>query len=304
MILFLFIYSAFCLIFYILKEREMMITSKKKRRKPLVIILWIAVSIIILTATVFLIKKLFGDKGKEKDKDSYLIVMEAIEKTESMEDFFIQTSSTSKINNGKVSQQVVTNGYIYTLDKKEFVYVYANTESKTVGSAANDFNVTVSMYSDGTHVYDNSTGKSEIVEGITCDEFDKIVSEYELYKPKKEDVIKFTFNEDQNIKDGKSGDMIISLSRLDEKVIKSIKEALSQNTGEEVNSEKINILSATAIYSIYDGTVVSQSCSFSVNYAKQNGTVVKYFTETNINYLKETDIEDTSFISTEAEAQK
>ncbi len=278
-------------------------TCKKKRWKNLTIILSIVVLIGILTTAVFVLKKVFFNDNQEC-ADSYQMIIDAIANTEALEDFFVQVSSTSRITDENLSQQVVTNGYIYTLDKKEFVYVYANTESKTVGSAANDFNVTVSMYSDGTHVYDNSTGKNEIVEGITCDEFDKIVSEYELYKPKKEDIIKFTFNEDQNIKDGKSGDMIISLSRLDEKVIKSIKEALSQNTGEEVNSEKINILSATAIYSIYDKTVVSQSCSFSVNYEKQNGTVVKYFTETNINYLKETDIEDTSFISTEAEAQK
>lgn len=275
--------------------------NSKRKGKPQIIAIWIVVVIVLITSIGIAVKKLIFDKNGD-ESDSYEITMKAIEKTESKEDFFVQISSSSRIYDKKISQQVSTNGYIYTTDKKDFVYIYANTKSNTLGSAANDFDVTVAMYSDGKNVYDNSTGKDELVEGITCEEFNNIVSEYELYKFNKEDVIKFTFNEDKNYKDGKSGDMLISFTRPNENVMNSLKEAISQYTKEDVSVEKINVVSAIAIYSIYEGTVISQSCSFNVNYEQENGNVIKYSTETNITYFDEENTESTSFISTKSEA--
>lgn len=265
--------------------------------------LWIGLAVIFVAVAVITVFILFHGTQKKKS-ETYTLVHTAIGKTEALDDFIIQISSSSLITDGAVSQKNTTQGYIYTLEDKEFVYVYANTTSNTTGTAAEDFDVTVAMYSDGKHVYDNSTGKDELIEDMTCSEFNEIVAEYELYKYDEADVLSVAFNENTMAEGENNGDMIVTLSRPTDKVLASLAKGMASATGEAVSAEELTVLSAKVIYSIYDSMILSQSCSFEVSYKRADGKTVRYSTATNIVYVEEENFDDANIISAEQEDEQ
>ncbi len=280
------------------KNKRKSRNGKNDKRSVPMILLSASIVAVIALITAVIILTVNG-----LHSETYKMVSKAIKNTEALEDFTIQISSSTLMTGGGISQQTDTEGYIYTLDNMDFVYVYANTSSDTSDESVKDFDVTASMYSDGKHVYDNSTGKDEIIEDFTCEEFDEIVSQYELYKYKEPDATNVAFNESDIKGQEGEGDLIVTLSKPNDSVLNALAEGMSTATGEKVTKNDLKVISASVTYSIYDDLIAGQTCNFSVSYTRSDGEVIQYSTATHILYMEETSDEIESLIGKEEDAK-
>lgn len=262
------------------KQRK---TAGRRRYLPLILS-----SAALVAAIAIVIMAVLGGRSD----DTYKMVQNAIRNTEAKKDPIIQLSSSSLTTGGGISQQVDTEGYIYTLSQADLTYVYVNTASSTSDESVEDFDVTVAMYSDGEFVYDNSTGKDVVIEDMTCEEFDEIVSEYGLYQYKKSDVTSVAFNENTLEGMENNGDMVVTLSRPNDGVMDALAQSMAAATGEEVDAEDLDILAASVTYSIYDEMVAGQTCNFTVSYQRADGETVQIASATHVLYLEEVDQEE------------
>ena len=251
--------------------------------RPLIISSAILVLAVIVVLVAVLVKP---------HSETYKMVQKAIKNTEALDEYTIQIASSSLYCADGITQQIDTDGYIYVQKEIDFVYIYANTASTTSDDSVKDFDVTVSMHSDGEHVYDNLTGKDEIIEDITCEEFDEIVAGYELYRYDEKDVTQVAFEENSLEEYAGSGDMTVTLSRPNQKAMEALAEGMSTATGEEVTADDLTVVAASVTYSIYNEMVMSQTCNFTVSYERSDGKIVECSTATHILYTEETDDED------------
>lgn len=241
------------------------------------------IPIIALLVVIFVI--LFFALGHRSYSETYDIVIKAIEKTEAQADFLVEISSCAMVTTDETLRRTDTNGYIYARDHLDFVYIYANTASTTPSNPSLDFCVTVALYSDGKQVYDNSTGK-EVPIDMSCQEFNDIISEYELYRYEEADVLQVAYEENQQA-EYNGGEMTVTLSKPQDAVLEAYARALTEITGEPVGKSALKVILAQVVYSIYDDMVAAQTCNFTVEYQCTDGQTVQYASSAHIVYLEE-----------------
>lgn len=224
---------------------------------------------------------------REPEQTKHEQVASAIEKTEARDSFTIQIYSTGTISAGDVRQSVQTSGYLHTEGETDYTSIYVNTSSRTENATSADFDVTVAMYCDGKDVYDN-TGSVPVQMDMTCQEFQQIVGEYGLYHYDVADITDITYAETE--KEGfNGGQYSVTLSKPRDEILSAYAGILSDATGETVAKENLTVLSAYVLYSIYDGEVVSQTCSFTVCCTMADGKDAYYSAVNQVTYLQSPD---------------
>lgn len=224
---------------------------------------------------------------KDPEPTMHELMAAAIEKTEARDSFTIQICSTGTVSVGDVSQTVQTSGYLYTQGDKDYTSIYVNTSSDTENAEAADFDVTVAMYCDGEHVYDN-TGAAPVRMDMSCQEFQQIVSEYGLYHYDPADATDITYS--KNEKEGYNGGQYsVTLAKPSDEVLVGYAGVLSEATGQTVAKEDLQVLSAYVLYSVYDGEVVTQTCSFTVSCTMADGREAYYSAVNQVAYLQSPD---------------
>lgn len=238
----------------------------------------IAIAVIVLLAVGI---GLWFFLGREPDRHKE--VAKAIEYTEGLDTFLVQIYSAGTLTSGNVTQKTQTAGYLYSESDQSMVSVYVNTKSSTSNAPEEDFDVTAAMYCDGKQVYDNTDGRSEPMD-MSCEEFMRIVSQYGLYSYDRAMSTDIAY-EENTLEGMNGGQYSVTLTAPADPVLEAYAGILSQTTSEEVRKEDLKILSAYAVYSIYDEKVVTQTCSFTVEYTTKTGKVVRYETVNQVTYL-------------------
>ena len=245
---------------------------------------WILVAVVAVLVLAGAITAALLWEEQEEHSETYDMVAQAISKTEALEDVGFQISSEAMITDNGTLRKTETSGYIYKLADLQRIFVYVNTKSTTPEDPSQDFDVTVSMFSDGEHVYDNS-GATDVIVDMTCEEFDQIVSGYGLYEYDEADVVQVAYAENElEIYDG--GEMVVTLSKPSDAVLEAIAGSLSEVLGESVTKEELVTVSARVDYSIYDGMVTAQSCNFTVEHTCDDGRKVRYASATHVIMLE------------------
>lgn len=224
---------------------------------------------------------------KTPEPTAHELVAAAIKKTEEKRGYTVQIYSTGTVSAGEVSQTVQTTGYLHTMEDTDYTSIYVNTSSESKNVQTSDFDVTVAMYCDGEKVYDN-TGAAPVQMDMSCQEFRQIVSEYGLYHYELADAVDITYTPSE--KDGaEGGQYSVTLAKPRDEVLEGYAGVLSEATGQTVTREDLQILSAYVLYSVYDGQVVSQTCSFTVQCAMEDGRNAQYSAVNQVAYLQSPD---------------
>ena len=267
--------------------------KEQLKKNKLIIAAVFLIAILLIVVIVWL---LCNPKGSETETETetYQLVNNAIKNTESMQDFMIQLGTTAKIMIGDVTQETSTAGYIVSLDNMNDVYVYVNTSSYTPNNTEADFNVTVSMFSDGEKVYDNSSGKNVEID-MTCEELEDIVKSYELYKYNEKDAKNTSFLENEMSGYENSGEMTITLSAVNDEVLEAYAAKLSEITGEDVKKSDLNLTAAFVTHSIYEEKVQAQTYTFEVEYITESGETVDYSVTSKVSYMDSFEDEDIDY---------
>lgn len=246
---------------------------------------WLIPAGAVLLVAVVLVVVLW--KKPDKELDYHQIVAAAMEKTESEKGFVIQLYSTGTLSIENASQTVQTNGYLYASADSDYTSIYVNTSSSTENAEAEDFNVTVAMYCDGQDVYDN-TGNSPVKMDMTCEEFQQIVGEYGLYHYDVADATEITYTEN-TMEQYNGGQYSVSLTKPSDTVLEAYAGVIADATEETVTKEDLKVVSAYVLYSIYDDALVTQTCSFTVQYTMADGRTASYHAMNQIAYLESLD---------------
>lgn len=268
-------------------------TNKKK-------LIFILSGVLIFTLAVIAVILLLNGPDKS---EVYIYVNDAIDKTESLEDFIVEVSSNSQISvDGKI-QSTFTSGAISSKDNMNDVYVYLNTRSNTPSDKSSDFDVTVSMYTDGDKVYDDSSKKAVEID-MTPEEFREIVSEYKLYRYNEDDLVKAEFDEN-NIEEFKGdGNMTITLSKPSDEVLKAYAKKIESVVDENVKIKDLETKSAFITYSVYDDKIKAQTCTFAVEYICKDGKKVYYSVTNQVVYVENIeDLDDKGMIIPETKEE-
>jgi len=224
---------------------------------------------------------------KAPEPTAHELVAAAIKKTEEKKDYTIQIYSTATVSAGEVSQTVQTTGYLHTMEDTDYTSLYVNTSSESKNTQTSDFDVTVAMYCDGEKVYDN-TGAAPVQMDMSCEEFRQIVSEYGLYHYELADAVDITYT--PNEKEGtQGGQYSVTLAKPRDEVLVGYAGVLAEATGQTVAKEDLQVLSAYVLYSVYDGQVVSQTCSFTVECPMTDGRKAQYSAVNQVAYLQSPD---------------
>lgn len=215
----------------------------------------------------------------------YTMAEQAIMKTEAKEDLGLQISSSAMITDNGTLRKTDTSGYIYKLADLGRVLVHVNTQSTTPEDPSRDFDVTVSMFSDGEKVYDIS-GVDEIEVDMSCEEFDQIVSGLSFYRYREEDVVEVAYEENE-MEGYDGGELSVTLTKPGDETLAAIAQSLAEALGEPVDEEKLVTVDARVDLSIYDGLLCAQSCNFTVEHTCQDGRKVRYATATHVVLLED-----------------
>lgn len=228
--------------------------------------------------------------------ETYTMVIDAIEKTESKETFVLEFQSSSLITFGDVMQKTTSSGYIGAKKSLDEVYVHMNTKSESLPDTASDFDVTASMFSDGEKVYEH-IGGTDVELDMTVDEFNGILSQYGLYRYNESDVKDVSFEENKLPEYKGSGDMTVTLSKPADEVMKAYAQSVSAVTGEDVKPSDLKIVMAQVVYSIYNGEVTAQTCNFDVEYTAENDKKLRLQSSAHIIYFdSDSETESIEFI--------
>lgn len=209
------------------------------------------------------------------DDDVHKILAEAITKAEADKTFVLQLDTAAQITIEDMEQKTETSGYITSLEEFDITHFYLNTVSKTTDNSESDFDVTVSVYSDGEKVWDNSGG-TDVELDITCQEFDEIVDSYSLYRYDTDNVKDVVYIPQELQGFDTSGEITVILTKPEDNVLSVYAEKLSEITKEKVNKDDLKVLNSVVSYSLFDGQVQSQTYSFTVEYAVDSDVVVRY----------------------------
>lgn len=248
---------------------------------------WLIPAGAVLLAAVAVVLAMLLREKPETEPDYHQIVAAAVEKAEEQEGFVIQLYSTGTISVDNASQTVQTNGYLYASADSDYTSIYVNTSSSTENAEATDFDVTVAMYCDGQGVYDN-TGNSPVKMDMTCEEFQQIVGEYGLYHYDVADAAEITYTEN-SMEQYNGGQYSVSLTRPSDTVLEAYAGVMADATGETVTKEDLTVVSAYVMYSVYDDALVTQTCSFTVQYTMADGRTASYHSMNQIAYLESLD---------------
>lgn len=245
---------------------------------------WLIVATVAVVVTAAAVTAVILSRPEEPEPSHHQILAGAMAASEAKNPFMLQIISSGTLSAGNVSQTVQTAGYLYDDSSKDYTSIYVNTSSTTENAQTSDYDVTLSMYCDGEGVYDN-TGSTPVAMDMTCQEFQQIVSQYSLYHydPALATDISYNKNETEGF-DG--GQYSVTLSRPSDAVLAAYADIIAQATGETVAPEDLQVMSAYAIYSVYSGQVVSQTCSFTVNYTMSDGRTAQYSAVNQVAYLQ------------------
>ncbi|MBR3988217.1 MAG: hypothetical protein IKK10_02825 [Clostridia bacterium] len=239
-----------------------------KHSKALVLMVG-ALSFLLAVLMIFLFNL------QDTSYDVHDIVCKAIDKAEADKTFILQLDTAAQINVGNMEQKTETSGYITSVEELDLTHFYLNTFSSTTDNPDADFDVTVSVFSDGERVWDNSGGTAVELD-ITCEEFDEIVDSFSLYKYNTNNVRDVLYIPKEIEGFDTSGEVTVILNTPEENVLSAYAEKLSEITEEKVNANELKILNAVVSYSLFDGKVQSQTYSFTVEYITSAGIAVRY----------------------------
>lgn len=254
---------------------------EKKNRKGR---LWLAAGGLAVAAAVAAVA-VWAPWRTEDPSEVYTMVEQAAAKTEAREDLGLQIASAAMITDNGTLRKTDTSGYIYKIAELGRVLVYVNTKSTTPEDPSRDFDVTVSMFSDGEKVYDISGGK-EIPLDMSCEEFDRTVSGLSFYRYREEDVVEVRYEENE-LEGYDGGELSVTLSKPGDETLEAIAGSLEAVLGEPVDREKLVTVDARVDLSIYDGELCAQSCNFTVEHTCQDGRKVRYATATHVVLLED-----------------
>lgn len=218
--------------------------------------------------------------------DIYIKVSDAIRQSESQKDFSLEFTTASEIFVGSDSKRVDATGYIISTDYLENVMVFANTFSTTSYNPESDFNVTVSLYSDGDKVYDYSTGKNVEVD-MSSAEFREIVQAYSLYHYDPKDAVSVVFEENSMEEYKGSGNVTVDLKTPGEATLQSFSDAIYEAIGERINPKDLTVNKATVVYKIFYDMVIAQRYDFSVSCTLSNSKTLIYTASSQVTYNTE-----------------
>ncbi|MBQ5711351.1 MAG: hypothetical protein IIV61_01940 [Oscillospiraceae bacterium] len=259
---------------------EVVILERKKKNG----LIWLAVGGLVLAVAAVAVA--VWAPWREPDRSEvYVMAEQAIVKTEAKEDLGLQISSAAMITDNGTLRKTDTNGYIYKVGDQGRVIVYVNTKSTTPEDPSRDFDVTVSMVSDGQKVYDIS-GPEETEVDMTCQEFDQIVSGLSFYRYREEDAVEVRYEENE-LEAFDGGELSVTLSRPGAETLDAIAGSLSEMLAEPVDPEKLVTVEARVDMSVYDGELRAQSCNFTVEHTCQDGRKVRYATATHVVLLED-----------------
>lgn len=226
-------------------------------------------------------------KEEPQPPDHHQALAAVLEKAEALPGFVIQLTSTGTLSIDQASQTVQTTGYLYDAADSDFASIYVNTSSHTENAQVEDFDVTVAMYCDEKGVFDN-TGSSPKKMDMTREAFLQVVEGYGLYHYDVADATGITFR-DHSTEEHKGGQYSVTLAKPTEAVLENYAKVLADATGESVAKEDLEVLSAYALYSVYDDALVTQTCSFTVQYTMADGRIASYHAVNQIAYVESLD---------------
>ncbi len=236
---------------------------------------------LVLCAAIALVPVLYKDYT-----DLHALVSDAIDKSEAQETFMLQLTTASELSIGANTKRTDITGYIVADNNMEDVLLYLNTFSTSSYDDAEDYDVTVSLYSDGEKVYDNSTGKNVEVD-VTAQEFKDIVSDFSLYRYSVEDAKEVTFAENHMEGYDKSGNVTVKLKAPSDKVLASYARAISDAVGEEIEVSDLRLNTAHITYGIYYDMVTTQQYTISVSCTLKDGQKLTYTVTSQVSYNTE-----------------
>lgn len=236
---------------------------------------------LVLCAAIVLVPVFYKDYT-----DLHTLVSNAIDKSEAQESFVLQLTTASELSIGTNAKRTDITGYIVSEDNMEDVLLYLNTFSTSSYDDAEDYDVTVSLYSDGEKVYDNSTGKAVEVD-VTAQEFKDIVSEFSLYRYSIEDAKEVSFAENYMEGYDKSGNVTVKLKTPSDKVLASYAQTISEAVGEEIEVSDLTLNTAHITYGVYYDMVTTQQYTFSVSCELKDGQRLTYTVTSQVSYNTE-----------------
>ena len=265
---------------------EMKMKKKINIKKAVIIF---AAALVLCAAAIFGVIQL----RKPEKSETYAFLTSAMEKTEAAESFLAQITSKTQIAVGGDVQVITTRGYISSEDELSDVYVFLNTVSESTANPSADYNVTLSMHSDGEKVYDDSTGTREEID-MTAEEFEGIIGEYRLYRYTEKNVTRVEFDENELEQYEGGGILTVFLTKPEDTVIEGYDDAVADLSGEEVTVADLEVKSAYVTYTIYDDMVTAQTCTFAVEYITESGEKIDYSVTNQVVYLDDYEADSTS----------
>ena len=250
---------------------EMKMKKKINIKKAVIIF---AAALVLCAAAIFGVIQL----RKPEKSETYAFLTSAMEKTEAAESFLAQITSKTQIAVGGDVQVITTRGYISSEDELSDVYVFLNTVSESSANPSADYNVTLSMHSDGEKVYDDSTGTREEID-MTAEEFEGIIGEYRLYRYTENNVTRVEFDENELEQYEGGGILTVFLTKPEDT---------------EVTVADLEVKRAYVTYTIYDDMVTAQTCTFAVEYITESGEKIDYSVTNQVVYLDDYEADSTS----------
>ncbi len=254
--------------------------KKPKKKKQMLPVVLSAVALVLI-ASLVIVFIVVNDHS-----EIYKMVKKAIVNTESQSEVLLRFDTTANVTQGEKVYKTDTGGVVCGFNNMKDVFVSINAVSTTPEDTSSDFNVTASFYSDGEKVYDISSG-AEVEADITPQEFDSIISEYELYRYKESYAKEAIFNENQLEEFKGSGEVTVTLTSPGDEVLSVYAQAISEFTGEKVTKDDLKVNAAFVSYVIYDELVSNQSYTFSVEYTPRNGDKVFYTVSSQVSFSDE-----------------
>ncbi len=274
--------------------------EKKNKNKPKMNKkIWILV-IIVLSLAVCVALTIMKLTRIDSVSEIYELLTGAMETTESNGEFVAQITSKSQFSMGDEVQVTTTRGYISSNDDPDDVYVYLNTVSETPANPEKDHDVTVSMFTDGEKVYDDTSGTNVEID-MTVEEFNSIIDEYGLYRYDEKDVDRVEYDENELSDFSGSGTVTVFLTTPGEDILEGYANAIAFATGESVGTEELKVNSAFVTYTLFEEAVSAQTCTFAVEYKSESGETVYYSVTNQVAYIDDYEREEDAAVTKNGE---
>ncbi len=259
----------------------MNLKAKFLSKKKLIITSILLVLVIVSLVLFFVLKK----DNEEDPLDKYIVMAQnAIDNTENIDECYTSFNTSSLIELKESYQNLNTSGNIIRIKNDEAndieTLVSINSSSSTYPDSKGDYEITANLFSDGEKVYDNTSGTNIEVD-MTADEFKEITDKFELYHFDVNDV-KSTSYEPFSEMVNEGGQVVVNLKNPNDNVLEAYAAAIGDLLEENVKKDDLITKSALVIYSISQNRIVSQTCSFVVEYEHEGGENIRYSGSTQI----------------------